>query len=57
MTTDQQCWILAVEGDPDNPENLMLSFPDDLLKSTGWQPGDTLTWIDNKDGTWSISKK
>lgn len=27
------------------------------LEKHGWQVGDSLEWIDNKDGTWSITKK
>jgi hypothetical protein len=49
-------WTLTVESDPDDPECLMLDFPEDLLERTGWVPGDTLTWIDNGDGTWTIKK-
>jgi hypothetical protein len=27
------------------------------MDSAGWKIGDTLEWIDNKNGTWSIKKK
>jgi hypothetical protein len=27
------------------------------MESAGWKIGDTLEWIDNKNGTWSIKKK
>lgn len=44
-------WTLTVD------DNGVLTFPEDLLKETGWQCGDNLHWIDNKDGTWSIIKE
>jgi hypothetical protein len=27
------------------------------MESAGWKTGDTLEWIDNKDGTWAIKRK
>lgn len=44
-------WILTVEDDG------ILSLPQDLLDETNWTVGDTLHWIDNKDGSWSIVKE
>jgi hypothetical protein len=49
-------WTLTVEEDPATGE-CILQFPEDLLAQTGWKEGDTLNWQDNKDGTWSLSKK
>jgi hypothetical protein len=50
-------WTLTVEEDPNNPEDLILPFPEDFLAEVGWKEGDTLEWIDNKDGSWTLSKK
>ena len=50
-------WLLEVEADPDNPEDLVLAFPDDLLANAGWKPGDTIVWTDQGDGTWMLTKK
>lgn len=36
---------------------LILPFPEELINELGWQVGDTLQWIDNKDGTFTIEKK
>lgn len=44
-------WILTVKEDG------VLTFPMALLDETGWREGDTLHWIDNKNGTWSIVKE
>jgi bifunctional DNA-binding transcriptional regulator/antitoxin component of YhaV-PrlF toxin-antitoxin module len=37
-------------------EDVILPFPDELLATTGWQEGDTLLWIDNEDGSWTLRK-
>lgn len=44
-------WTLIVEDDG------ILPLPQDLLDETGWTEGDTLHWIDNHDGSWSIVKE
>jgi bifunctional DNA-binding transcriptional regulator/antitoxin component of YhaV-PrlF toxin-antitoxin module len=43
-----------IEEDSDG--NLMIVFPQRLLEDQGWKEGDTLKWVDNEDGTWSIVK-
>jgi hypothetical protein len=50
-------WTVVVEENPDNPEELIMPLPEDLLATQGWVEGDALIWIDNKDGTWSIKKQ
>ena len=37
-------------------EDIVLPFPDGLLESVGWQEGDTLEWLDNEDGSWTLRK-
>jgi hypothetical protein len=37
-------WVLPLEEDPENPDDLVLTFPEDLMKSQGWEIGDTLIW-------------
>ena len=49
-------WTVTLEEDPETGE-LILPFPDDMLQEAGWQEGDVLKWIDNKDGTWSLVKQ
>jgi hypothetical protein len=48
-------WTITVEEDPETGD-LLLPFPDDFLSMQGWKEGDTLEWIDNTDGTWTIKK-
>ena len=50
-----QSWTITVEEDPETGE-LVLPLPADLLVMQGWIEGDVLEWIDNKDGTWSLTK-
>jgi hypothetical protein len=54
MTEKLNSWtvpIIEFEGD------LAVEFPDELMEAAGWKVGDVMTWTDNKDGTWSITKK
>lgn len=37
--------------------DLILPFSDELLKEMGWKEGDTLEWKDNKDGSYTLTKK
>jgi len=48
-------WILDIDEDPTTGD-AVLTFPPDLLEQAGWKEGDTLAWIDNKDGTWTLQK-
>lgn len=47
--------VFVVE-DPDNPGEFLLDLGSELCAELEWQVGDTITWIDNKDGTWTLSK-
>ena len=48
-------YTVSVQEDEDG--DLILPFPDGLLAQMGWKEGDILEWTDNKDGTFSITKK
>jgi hypothetical protein len=48
-------WTLNVEAD-DGSGDAILTFPPDLLEQVGWKEGDTLNWIDQKDGSWQLKK-
>ena len=48
--------IVQVIEDPDNPEELLLDLGTELCAELGWVVGDTVQWIDNKDGTWQLVK-
>lgn len=49
-------WTLTLEEDPDTGD-LMLPLPEECLQDLGWNTGDTVQWIDNQDGSWTLKKK
>lgn len=55
MEPQKLSWTLEVQEDPDSGD-LFLQFPPELLELQGWKEGDTLSWEENKDGSWTISK-
>jgi bifunctional DNA-binding transcriptional regulator/antitoxin component of YhaV-PrlF toxin-antitoxin module len=48
--------ILTVQEDPDTGD-FFIQFPQSVLDRLGWKEGDTLDWTDNKNGSWSLSKR
>ncbi len=49
-------YTVTLEEDPDTGD-LLLPFTDEILQEAGWKEGDTLEWIDNKDGSWGLVKQ
>jgi hypothetical protein len=49
-------YTVTLEEDPDTGD-VILPFPEEMLKEVGWEEGDVLVWEDNKNGTFSITKK
>jgi len=49
-------WVVEVQEDPETGD-AVLEFPPALMAQTGWQEGDTLTWQDNQDGSFTLVKK
>ena len=50
-------YTVTLEEADDGSGDLILPLCDELLAEAGWAEGDTIEWIDNKDGTWSMRKK
>lgn len=48
--------IVKVVEDPEDPTQLMLDLGLELCASLGWASGDTVSWTDNMDGTWTLQK-
>jgi len=46
----------TVVEDPDNPGDLILELGDEICEPLGWKPGDLITWTDNKDGSFTLTK-
>jgi len=37
--------------------DLILPLPEEIMTELGWNMDDILIWTDNKNGTWSLTKK
>lgn len=48
--------IAELTVDYDDNGDAILNLSDDLIHSTGWEPGTTLEWINNNDGTFTLRK-
>ena len=46
--------MVQIVEDPDNPGELLLDLGHELCAEIGWKVGDTVEWIDQKDGTWLL---
>ena len=53
---ENKTWSVYLQTDPKTGD-LILPLTDEMTAGLGWEIGDTLEWIDNKDGTWTIKKK
>jgi bifunctional DNA-binding transcriptional regulator/antitoxin component of YhaV-PrlF toxin-antitoxin module len=53
---EQKHWTLNIEEDSETGDAI-LTFPPELLEKAGWKEGDTIEWIDRKDGSWELKKK
>lgn len=47
---EAKSWICDVD------EEGVLIFPDELWDLMGWKEGDTIEFLDNQDGTFSMAK-
>ena len=48
---------MIVKLDQDENGDLLLPLSEELLKSVGWKFGDIIIWNENKDGTFTLTKK
>jgi len=49
-------WTVQIEEDKDTGE-LVLPLPVDLLAQMGWSEGTDLFWIDNNNGSFTLTNK
>ena len=49
-------WTIELQDDPESGD-CILEFPPDFLEETGWKEGDVLEWHDNKNGSFTMTKK
>jgi hypothetical protein len=47
---------MIVELEKDENGNLILPLSDELCAEAGWNIGDTIEWIDNGNGSWTLRK-
>lgn len=47
-------WTATIEEDA---EGQYIVFPPESLEELGWKEGDTIEWIDNRNGSWTLMKK
>jgi hypothetical protein len=52
----QYSFIRTIVEDPDHPGEMLLDMGNELCEHMGWKVGDTLEWINNKDGTFTLRK-
>jgi len=50
-------WTVTLEADPENPGELMMPFPPELLAQMGWDYGDVLEWKEADHGSFTLTKK
>jgi len=48
-------YVLDVKTDEDTGE-FYINLPDEVLDKAGLKVGDTIKWVDNNDGSWSLIK-
>ena len=48
-------WVLTVQENGKDKE-LYIQFPEEAINQMGWSSGDTLEWLDNGDGSWTLQK-
>jgi len=47
--------IVELIKDPETGDSI-LPLSDEIFEGLGWKIGDTIQWIDNKDGSWTMKK-
>jgi hypothetical protein len=49
-------WILTVQEADDNSGDAIIEFTPEMLDQLRWEEGDTITWKDNEDGSFTLNK-
>lgn len=48
-------WIVVVQENGKDKE-LFIQLPEDAISQMGWAEGDVLEWLENENGSWTITK-
>jgi bifunctional DNA-binding transcriptional regulator/antitoxin component of YhaV-PrlF toxin-antitoxin module len=51
MSETYTAWV-----DTDIDGSLYIIIPEELIGELGWKVGENITWIDNKDGSYTLRK-
>ena len=51
MSETYTAWV-----DTDIDGSLYIIIPEELIGELGWRVGENITWIDNKDGSYTLRK-
>ena len=57
MTAGPDQITVTLIEDPEDPDQLVLDLGTELCERLGWHEGDTLSWTDNGDGSWTLTKQ
>ena len=52
MSKTYTAWV-----DTDIDGSLYIIIPEELIEELGWKVGENITWIDNKDGSFTVRKE
>lgn len=52
MSETYTAWV-----DTDIDGSLYIIIPEELIEELGWKVGENITWIDNKDGSFTMRKE
>jgi hypothetical protein len=55
MDIQTKTYTVGIEIDPET-NDYIIPFSDELLEGLDWKDGDTIKWIDNNDGSWTLKK-
>jgi endonuclease YncB( thermonuclease family) len=50
-------YTIELETADDGSGDLVLPLSDEIMTEAGWSIGDTIEWVDNNNGTWTLRKK
>jgi hypothetical protein len=56
METAMKSWTVTLDTDSETGD-VVLPLTDEMIADIGWEVGDTLEWIDNHDGSWTLRLK
>ena len=55
VVSNSESYVIDVQEDKDG--EMFIEFPENMMTNVGWAEGDVLTWTDNKDGSFSLTKQ